>query len=656
MRSHTIGICAAVLLLPSVVALYACGSNGGSPNGGGSSSGGSNDGSLGGDTPIFQSPDGGFEGGGPPPFADAGFTAPDCTDGGTCTPFPGNGAPPCANAPPINIFYPNDGVLVPPNMNVVSVMWTPYGTAFKEFEVDFENAVTDMRVVTKCATQTMDTEQPPQASGGCELQLDPTMWKFIANQNRGADPVTITVRGTTDGTCASQSQSSVRLAFAQDDMLGVIYYWKSTITANGVGGQVWEKSFGDAVPEVDVSSAFGGTCNGCHALSRDGARMFIDSDDDDSDDEYGDVGSSLVDMSTKQPLGGGGGRGNMPAGFATFFPDHSKFLLSDGDQTPPTNRFYQYDGNTDGQLADAPCGTSAQTPTMEDWSPDGKSVIFVMPQALGKWDQVNDDHVFGGSLFTMSYNAGAFGPASALLSSQGENNYYPSYSPDGSLVVFDRAVADNSAGGLTGCTGTAPRRACPNDSFSNPAARVMVMKGAAGSTPVDCEAANGSSAAKPLNWSNSWPKWSPFLQNYKNDKLLWIAFSSTRDYGLRVRNHVNGANQYQCYPSDSYENTITSHHQPFDPACQQPQIWMAAIDVTTAANQAPKDPSRPAFCLPFQDITTHNHTPYWTQSTAPPPDAGAPCVQLGGSCNTAGATCCNGLVCQANGTCGQLPQ
>jgi hypothetical protein len=255
----------------------------------------------------------------------------------------------------------------------------------------------------------------------------------------------------------------------------------------------------------------------------------------------------------------------------------------------------------------------------------------------------------------MSYSAGTWGPATPLLPSTGENNYYPSYSPDGKLVIFDRAPNDTSAGGLTGCTGTAPRRACPNDSFSNPAARVMLMKGQSGATVIDLQAANGSPSATPLKWSNSWPKWSPFLQGYKNDQLLWIAFSSTRDYGLRVRNHVNGANQYQCYPSDSFENTITSHHQPFDPACQQPQIWMAAVDVTTAANQAPIDPSRPAFWLPFQDITTHNHTPYWTQSKAPPPDAGAPCVQLGGNC-TQGGTCCTGYVCQANGTCGQVAQ
>jgi hypothetical protein len=199
--------------------------------------------------------------------------------------------------------------------------------------------------------------------------------------------------------------------------------------------------------------------------------------------------------------------------------------------------------------------------------------------------------------------------------------------------------------------------ACPNDSFSNPAARMMVTKNTAGSTPIDLEAANGSPAASPVAWSNSWPKWSPFVQNYKGDKLLWIAFSSTRDYGLRVRNHQSG--MFQCYPPDSEEDPNGAHHQPFNPACQQPQLWMAAIDITQAITPripliTGGDPSHVAFWLPFQDIKTHNHTPQWTQAVAniPPPDAGVPCIPSGGNCQTNPGGCCAGLACSAQGTCG----
>jgi hypothetical protein len=659
MRLHTLGLSVLVISVPAFAALYACGNNGDGSGGPGHGDGGNGgDGSLGGDTPTFGS-DGGVGYDAPLVFIDGGFVSGDCVDAGaTCTPFPGPGAPACpTGTPPINLAYPYDGVLVPPNMNVISVMWTPFGAAFKEFEVDFTNSVTDMHVVTKCASQTVDTEQPTGVpSGGCELQLSLPMWQFIANQNRGGDAVTITVRGTTDGTCASSSTGTVRLAFAQDDMLGAIYYWKSTISSNGVGGQVYEKSFGDSNPETDVTSAFGSTCNGCHALSRDGLRLFIDSDDDDSDDEYGDVASSLIDMVAKTPIGGGGGRGNMPPGFASFYPDHSKFLLSHGrgPSNPPSNYMYLYDGNTDAVQPNVTVGTSAQAPTMEDWGPDGKSVIFVIPTAVGSWDgmsRTDDDHVFGGSLNTMTYSGGVFGAATPFLTSAGENNYYPTYSPDGQLVVFDRAPLVGTAATLTACSGGF----CPNDSFSNRSARVMLMKSAApGSLPIDLEAANGSPAATPLDFSNSWPKWSPFLQNFKGDKLLWIAFSSTRDYGLRVRNHVAGAGQYQCYPADSYEQPGTAHHSAFAPQCQQPQIWMAAVDVSTAIADVAKDPSRPGFWLPYQDMTSHNHTPQWTQSAGPQPDAGA-CVQNGNSC-AQGGTCCAGLVCQASGLCGMLAQ
>lgn len=337
-----------------------------------------------------------------------------------------------------------------------------------------------------------------------------------------------------------------------------------------------------------------------------------------------------------------------------------------GSVNGATNVLFQYDGNTDMQTGTVTnLGSAMQMATMPDWSADGKSVIFVIPQVPGTWMGKNglhndDDHIFGGSLYTMPYSGnGQFGAPAPFLTSGGENNYYPGYSPDGQLVVFDR-VAQQGSGALDTCTMT-PHAGCPNDSFSNPNARLTLMPNMANAVPIDLEAANGSPASAPVPLSNSWPKWSPFLNSYKADKLLWIAFSSTRDYGVRVRNHQ--PNMYQCYPPDSEELPGAQHGSTFDPLCQQPQLWMAAIDVTVAVMphhvmvtaDAVTNPSRPAFWLPYQDITTHNHTPQWTQSAAPPPDAGVPCVMLNGSCTT-GGTCCSGLQCMANGTCEAPPQ
>jgi hypothetical protein len=600
--------------------------------------------------------------------AKATYDAPDCPG---CT-FPSLTASACsASAPAINIRYPSNGVLLPPNMNSLSVQWTPYG-GYTTYEVDFSNAVTDTRIITKCATQTTDTSQPPAASGGCDVELSQAEWTLLANANRGASPVTITVRGTTDGTCATSSKNSIKFAFASEDLLGAIYYWKSTITSNGTGGQIWEKSFGSTTPEQQVTgvsgSALSSSCNGCHVLSRDGQRMVVYSDDDDSDDEYSDVTGSLIDMGTMSAIGTAyAGRGSgQPPGFSTLSPNHGYYLTSDGLGTSPTNNFTLWNGNTGVQTSTITFGSAGDRPTMPDWSPDGSKVVYVLPNSVASWDQTgislggfgggrtDDDHMFGGSLWILPYSGnGAFGTPSLFLQSSGENNYYPSYSPDGDFIAFDRAPASSAVSTISGCINAGSAGAlCPNDSYSNPAARLMLTS-ASKAAPVDLQNANGSPASAPQNLSNSWPRWSPFVQTYEGNKLLWIAFSSTRDYGLLVRNHLSG--MYQCYPPDAYQQPGGAHHSTFDPLCQQPKLWMAAINLSDVSGG---DPSFPAFYLPFQDITTHNHTPQWTQEVVntPPPDAGTVCLPTGGNCTTDPSACCAPATCNGSGTCEPVVQ
>jgi hypothetical protein len=428
--------------------------------------------------------------------------------------------------------------------------------------------------------------------------------------------------------------------------------------------------------------------------------MVVYSDDDDSDDEYGDVTGSLLDMANKNPLGTAyAGRGSgQPPGFSTLSPDHSYYVTSNGIPSMPTNILALWDGNQGNHLTDVTLGNAGDRPTMPDWSPDGKSVVYVLPQKVAAWDpggspgsggaRNDDDHVFGGSLYTLSHTGGqSFGSATAFLTSQGENNYYPSYSPDGNFIVFDRAPHDSSVTAIDGCVGTQPQSACPNDSFSNPAARLMLTPTSSAS-PVDLQNANGSPSSAPINLSNSWPRWSPFLQSYKGNQLLWVAFSSTRDYGIRVRNHKSG--MYQCYPADSYELPGAAHHAAFAAQCQQPQLWMAAVNLNAASGT---DPSRVAFWLPFQDIRTHNHTPQWTQAVANAPPGGSSsgasssgasssgasssgasssgasssgasssgassgssgggsCIPIPGNCLSNPSACCAGAACSATGTC-----
>jgi hypothetical protein len=570
-----------------------------------------------------------------------------------CPPFPqGMPAPPCAASAAPTIVYPPDGVLVPPNMNVLEVQFIP-GTGTTYYEIDFENAVTDVRIETQC-NPINDTRSV--ATGGCGFSLDQATWNYIAQSNRAGDPLRVSVRATTDGTCASPSADR-NMSFTEEDLNGGIYYWQSIVVGGvaGKAGGIFRYDFGTpgtaATAYLTPSTGF---CIGCHFLSRDGTRMTYGADDADSDDEYGDLSGHLLDVAQKAVIATTSPSGKpLPPGFQTFNHDATRLMASTGQEN--LTNFAVWDAQAGG----APLGMmpTGMRGTQPDWAPDDLNVVFVIPSKFANaftpnpYGRLDDDHFLGGSLWTNSYDpaSGMFGTPKVLLASTGENNYYPQYSPDTppSFVIFNRADDAALATDLS------------KDAFNNPYAKVWLMKSAAGSTPIEAVALNGDPKS-----TNSWPRWSPFVQMYKTQKLLWVTFSSTRDYGLRVRNHVkvndgagNMVDQVNCYPPDSPQNLSGSHTQPLPPNCNQPQLWMAAINLSTA-EFATGDPSFPAFWLPQQDVTAHNHTAQWVQKVLPAPcaDGGAPaqCIAQGMPCggNVCGL-CCDGLVCD-QGLCAMI--
>src|SRR5262249_30557566 len=141
------------------------------------------------------------------------------------------------------------------------------------------------------------------------------------------------------------------------------------------------------------------------------------------------------------------------------------------------------------------------------------------------------------SLYTMSWNGTMLGTPQMMLMSHGENNFYPAYSSDnGAFIIFNRAMGTDDIS---------------TDAFSNPKARIWAMP-AGGGNPVDLAKLNVHD-----NRGNSWPRWSPHVQHYKGKSILWVTFSSYRDYGLRVKNE--DPNAAACYPPDSPENLDPSH-------------------------------------------------------------------------------------------------
>ncbi|HEY8079345.1 MAG TPA: hypothetical protein VIF62_34680, partial [Labilithrix sp.] len=167
-----------------------------------------------------------------------------------------------------------------------------------------------------------------------------------------------------------------------------------------------------------------------------------------------------------------------------------------------------------------------------------------------------------------------------------ENNYHPSFSPDDAWVVFSRShceAGDNA--GSTDINGNV----C--DSYNDYTARTWVVS-AAGGTPIELAKANGAGRN-----TVSWPKWSPFKTAYKGGTVYWITVASTRDYGFRA-----------THTHDAAGNPITGGGVT--------QLWLVAFDPALAA--AGKDPGFAPVWLPFQDVASSNHIGQWTTKIVGP--------------------------------------
>jgi hypothetical protein len=414
MKIATKGIASLGLLmalgLSVATGLAACGSSGKSNGAGGGDDGGGGGGDDGGAGNGILTGIGdaggiiGFGDGAVPP----GGVVHGCP---SCPTFPGPGAPQCppSQLAPPGLAYPTDGLLLPPNMNVLEVQFTPPPGA-TIYEVDFENAITDVRVETQCIPV---QDVRGGASRGCGVTLTQQEWNEIANSNRDGDPVRVFVRATdANAQCVSVSQSQIAIAFAKDDLAGGIYYWQSA-TYGGIGGKtggIYSHDFGtfDPQPTPFYTSGGTGTCVGCHNLSRDGARMSLATDDPDGDDEFGDVHTHMMDVATRTVLGGS----TMSPGFQTWTHDHAKMLATTfknggpggpgGPKPPPggTNvdlAFAVFDGTSATQLGTIPL-PSGMAATQPDLSKDDSKLVFVVP-AAGTISQAGDHHFKQGALW-----------------------------------------------------------------------------------------------------------------------------------------------------------------------------------------------------------------------------------------------------------------
>lgn len=428
-----------------------------------------------------------------------------------------------------SIVYPEDQTIVPPNLPGIEVHFLPGGDN-DLFEVSFTGDVRVVRVFTTCN----------RVAEGCVLTLNETLFPQIAEAARAGGAVRISVRGTNSGRMNGPvgRSPSRQLGMTQNDLRGGVYYW-------AVSGSIIRYDFGrmGARPEVYLTGN-PIQCVGCHSLSRDGSRIAVGSF------IPGPATAGILNAATREQVGATFG-----SNFGSFSPDNRRYLSSDGA------RMQLLDAATGMPMPGLASGTPG---TMPDWSPNGDVAVFSRPMV---------SIPFGGSpghnppadLMLMRWMTSTFGPPSSLVHSEGENNYYPSFSPDGNWVLFNR-----SAGG----------------SDNAPDAHLWAIRANGMGGPVDLARANGTGAQ-----GNSWPKWAPFREMYSGEltePLMWITFSSHRDYGLRLRNSSRAMDSHTV------------------------QLWMAAFR-PDRVNRPGDDPTSPAFWLPFQDMGVGNHIAQWTE-------------------------------------------
>ncbi len=467
------------------------------------------------------------------------------------------------------LVYPNDGVLVPPNLGKLEIHWKPAaGTSL--FALDFDNGATDVEVYASCTNPT---------NGGCIYQPDPQVWHWIAESNRGGTPLAIKVRATDGQGGGVGTSNAVSLSFSQDDINGGLYYW----TTSG----------GTAIMRFDFASTTqtqaqkfigteltGGTCVGCHALSRDGAKVVAEAGG------QNDGRLLLLDVATVMPIVA---FGSTPKSiFESWDPAGAHYVGVYGDQGSTDFNLMLFDGSSGAMLGDiAGTGTQANPADHPDWSLDGKSVAYVK---VGT--SATSQRMWSGAIEVVTTPDGMTwsAPLELVPSAPGKNHYYPSFSPDGSFLVYDESTCP--AGQNSDFT-------CNAD--TDPTASLMAIAPTAGAQPIALAHCNAGGITDGNNaaLTNSFPRWSPFVFKRTADvgtsRLEWVTFSSSRNYGLRPP---------PVSPNPQGESPVGT------------LIWMAAVDPDKIANG--EDGSYAAFALPFQDITTSNHIAQWTTQVVPP--------------------------------------
>ncbi len=509
------------------------------------------------------------------------------------------------------LVYPNDGVLLPPNMNQLEIHYLPGRGTDELYEISLLGPYSEYRYYTRCYADPAKFVQDT-----CALELDPESVRVIAESNRGAGPLQLTVQGSDQhGKVGTSGNASIELT--ADAVNGAITYWTATrpprIMRFDFGSQ---SGLAPLVEQTDLPDDAGNPgksqrCIGCHAVSRDGSRLAAGTDG--SEVGYLVYINDLSRPKTSPNWLTVDGRGVGVAAqnqivTASFSPEGDQFVAASWPDNPavgPTKLAF-HDGTTGVRKSVFDVGFDVTYP---DWSPDGQSI------AVTRIYQANSYNIwFLDAGISIIHRDGATWklPAVDLFSSgSGKNRYTPNWLPDSSLLLYSESATppDDPSARI--------------DAYSNSVAAVWAIEPKAGATPVALARANATGVADKLTLADNrdatlvkriasgqlmdtFARSAPFQSQHNGHTLFWFTVASQRRAGVR-----------RFVGNESATLDVST----------QTLLWMFALDAD--AVHAGLDGSYPGFFLPFQDMLTSNHMAYWAQkyvsdNPPPPPPATPP--------------------------------
>ncbi len=464
-------------------------------------------------------------------------------------------------------------MLFPPNITGIEIHFTP-GANNTLFEVSLSGKYATVNAFVRCVAM---------GTSGCIYKPDPGLWSAISIGNAGQGDVSLVVRGTDDTGTSVGDSSPFHMQFSKDNVDGALYYWTTT-GSSAIMRWDFSGSTQSAQAYLTPANTKVTSCIGCHALAPDGSKMVV------SANGQGDGRLLLWDIANNKAL--------VPyplaqrSQFESWNSDGTQFVGVFGDNQ--NTRTYAKAGPVNLTIFSGTTG--AMTGTIDlggargdhpDWSKSTDAPNTIVFTSADPTAATSDQRPATGGIDYVQYDGAAWGAPQTLVPSVlGKNRYYPAIAPDGNLVVYDESTC--TAG--TPTAGMAPDKSCDADTDAT-ATMFLTSISSGGSAPIALDNANkpGVADGATTALTNSFPKWAPFIEKLtEQQQLVWLTFSSTRQYGLRAP------------PASSASSDETKLGT---------LVWMVGIIPSVGGG----DPSYTAFCLPFQDITTSNHIAQWAK-------------------------------------------